>query len=132
MSGPAELVRGWLLKGDSDLETARLVVAGVGPYDTACFHAQQAAEKYLKGLLAYHGLPIPLTHNIEELERRCAAASPAPDFADAELIVLTPYAVQLRYDPEFWPDQNTAREALGLASLVRSSVLAVLPATTHP
>jgi HEPN domain-containing protein len=33
----------------------------------ACFHAQQAAEKYLKALLARHGLEVPRTHVIEQL-----------------------------------------------------------------
>lgn len=40
-----------------------------GPYDTACFHAQQAVEKYLKGVLAWRGLEIPRTHVLEELQR---------------------------------------------------------------
>jgi hypothetical protein len=47
MSTPTDLVRGWFRKADSDLQTARTLVASAGPYDTACFHAQQAAEKYL-------------------------------------------------------------------------------------
>jgi HEPN domain-containing protein len=37
--------RGWLLKAESDLSAARRVLDGEGrPFDTACFHAQQAAE----------------------------------------------------------------------------------------
>ncbi len=32
-----ELARGWFLKADSDLNTARLMVEGNGPYNTACF-----------------------------------------------------------------------------------------------
>ena len=46
--------------------------------------------------------------------------------------MLTPYAVQLRYDPGFWPDQATAHEALLLAVQVRDAVLAVLPQNVHP
>ncbi len=48
MNGPADLARGWLQKADSDLTTAELVLSGDGPYDTACYHAQQAIEKCLK------------------------------------------------------------------------------------
>ena len=81
MSTSADLARGWFLKGDSDLSTAALVASSAGPYDTACFHAQQAAEKYLKGFLSFAGLAFPLTHNLEELERRCTATNPAPDFS---------------------------------------------------
>lgn len=52
MKNRQALVRGWFLKADSDLADARRTIASEGPYDTACFHAQQAAEKYLKGYLA--------------------------------------------------------------------------------
>jgi HEPN domain-containing protein len=37
-----ELARGWFLKADSDLNTAKHMVGSDGPYDTAWFHAQQA------------------------------------------------------------------------------------------
>lgn len=132
MSTPDDLARGWFRKGDSDLSRAELVAGSAGPYDTACFHAQQAAEKYLKGFLAFAGLPFPLTHNLEELERRCASANPAPDLSSVDLTILTPYAVQLRYDAGFWPDQATAEEAITLAREVRAAVLAVIPPRVYP
>lgn len=50
MKDNAALAAGWIRKGDSDLADARRTVDSDGPYDTACFHAQQAAEKYLKAL----------------------------------------------------------------------------------
>jgi len=81
------LVRGWFLKAESDLNAARRVVESDGPYDTVCFHAQQAVEKYLKGLLAFRGQPFPPTHNLEQLQhlgealpawpRKCASACSA-------------------------------------------------------
>jgi HEPN domain-containing protein len=52
MKDRSVLARGWFRKGDSDLADARRTTASEGPYDTACFHAQQAVEKYLKGVLA--------------------------------------------------------------------------------
>jgi HEPN domain-containing protein len=52
MNNEVDLARGWLVKAASDISAARLVVDGDGPYDTACFHAQQAIEKALKGFLA--------------------------------------------------------------------------------
>ncbi len=39
--------RGWFLKAESDLSAARRILEGEGPYDRACFHLQQAAEKFL-------------------------------------------------------------------------------------
>jgi HEPN domain-containing protein len=36
-------------------------------HDTACFCCQQTAEKYLKALLQELGLPVPRTHDVEEV-----------------------------------------------------------------
>ena len=47
MKTKADLVRGWLRKADSDLTTAEMCLDAGRALDTACFHAQQAAEKYI-------------------------------------------------------------------------------------
>ena len=126
-----ELARGWFLKADSDLNTARLMVESNGPYDTACFHAQQAVEKYLKGLLAFRGEPFHRTHNLEELQH-LGEALPAWPLAGLDLAQLSSYAVEVRYDFEFWPDRQTAQEAIGLASEVRRLVLGTVPPAARP
>lgn len=118
--------RGWFLKGDSDFADARRTVISEGPFDTACFHAQQAAEKYLKGLLAYFDEPIAKTHDIEELQRVCLPFTKNSRLAEMDLTVLSDYAVPARYDLEFWPDRDTAADALGLAEQVRELVLAIV------
>jgi hypothetical protein len=47
-------LRGWIEKADNDLKNASLALAAGEecPADTAVFHVQQCAEKYLKALLA--------------------------------------------------------------------------------
>lgn len=45
--------RDWLRQAQHDLDVAR-TTAGAGQYDWACFAAQQAAEKALKGLYQHH------------------------------------------------------------------------------
>ncbi len=45
MKDKVDHARGWFRKADSDLADARRTVSSEGPFDTACFHAQQAAEK---------------------------------------------------------------------------------------
>ncbi len=120
------------MKAESDLLTARRVLEGNGPYDTACFHAQQAAEKYINGLLAFREKPIPRTHNLEELERLCAALVPAWPVEVMDLAELTAFAVELRYDFEFWPDRETAEKALATAAAVRDAVLAAVPQEARP
>jgi HEPN domain-containing protein len=127
MKDNAALARGWMRKGDSDLADARRTVGSDGPYDTACFHAQQAMEKYLKALLAWHGQPIVRTHDLEELQRLCVPLLPLSEFATLDLTELSGYAVELRYDADFWPERDTASEAVALAEKVRALIVRFLP-----
>lgn len=46
MKGKPDFVQGWLKKAVNDLVAMR-ASAKAGALDAACFHAQQAAEKYL-------------------------------------------------------------------------------------
>ena len=124
--------RGWFLKAESDLSDAQRTVVSEGPFDTACFHAQQAAEKYLKGLLAFHEEPIPKTHDIEELQRLCLPFAAHSKLTEIDLTVLSDYAVPSRYDLEFWPDRETAADAFRLAEQVREIVLALVSRQALP
>lgn len=80
MKDKSALAQGWFRKAESDLADAGgRTVASEGPYDTACYHAQQAVEKYLKGYLAWQEQPFPRTHDLEELQRLCVALAPWPE-----------------------------------------------------
>jgi hypothetical protein len=46
-----------------------------------------------------------------------------PELAALDLTELTAYAVELRYDTEFWPPQPTAREAVSFVEKVRALIL---------
>ena len=126
------LAQGWFRKGESDLADARRTIDSDGPYDTACFHAQQAVEKYLKGFLVLRGFEIPRTHDLEELQNQCLQEVEIQGLRDLDLSELTGYAVELRYDAEFWPPQGTAREALELAVKVKTCILGALPDSAKP
>jgi len=119
MKHESDLAQGWVMKGDSDLTNAKRTVTSDGPYDTACFHAQQAAEKYLKAVMAAHGLEIPRTHDLEELQLLCAELILDDNFKNLALEELSDYAVSVRYDFEFWPDVKTAVDAVKIVEHVR-------------
>ncbi|MCK4306272.1 MAG: HEPN domain-containing protein [Candidatus Eisenbacteria sp.] len=121
--------RGWLRKAESDLADASRTIASDGPYDTACFHCQQAVEKGLKGLLAFLDQSIPHTHDLEELQRLCLNVAPDLPLADFDLVTLSGYAVEMRYDFDFWPDRQTAQEAIDLAHAAREVAAGSLPYT---
>lgn len=61
------------------------------------FHAQQAVEKALKAVLAFHGVEVPLTHNLAGLADLCAAEAATLPSSLAEIDRLTPFGVRLRY-----------------------------------
>ncbi len=86
----------------------------------------------LKAVAAHHGQPIPRTHDLVELNRLCVALTPEWSFSDVDASELTPFAVQLRYDVEFWPDRATAVEALRRAERARAAAAQATPRKAHP
>ncbi|MDQ3766170.1 MAG: HEPN domain-containing protein [Actinomycetota bacterium] len=59
---PADDPRDWLSRARSDLKLANAEISGVLLEDF-CLHAQQGAEKALKGLLIALGVRAPYTHD---------------------------------------------------------------------
>ena len=63
--------RAWLDKAHMDLKAAAHELTAVPPFTAdAVFHAQQAAEKALKGFLVWHDAPFRKTHDLAEVGRR--------------------------------------------------------------
>jgi len=126
MKKKSDLVQSWLRKAGSDITAADATIRA-GVLDAACFHAQQAVEKYFKAFLNNAGVRFPFTHNLSKLVEICAGVDSS--FAALTLTVepLTPYAVELRYDEEFWPDKKTAEAAYKSALTVKDFVLDKLP-----
>ena len=87
-------------------------------YEMLCFHAQQAVEKSLKGLLLFLGIDFSLTHNLQLL------ISLLPDELQAlpvfkEAVNLTPYAVMTRYPGEIeMVSKEQYQESIRIASAV--------------
>jgi len=110
----------WLAHAQSDLNLARLGMDRPEILsEQVCFHAQQAAEKALKGALLNRRIEFPLTHDIEELLELAEQGGlrVPPDVADAGS--LTPYAVASRY-PGSWEEITSPEvdEAIRLAERV--------------
>ena len=118
----------WFAKADGDLEVARRALGPDRPFpDIACFHAQQGAEKYLKGYLVAHGVAFRFVHDLDYLIQLCTPLNPAfADLAPAAEI-LNAYIATSRYpaetDPE--PDIPAAQEAIRRAQQIADFVLQV-------
>jgi len=126
MKEKADLVRGLLRKAHSDV-LALEASLNAGALDAGCFHAQQAAEKHLKAFLVHNGVAFPFTHNLSKLAELCAGSDPSFRSILPLVEPLTPYAVELRYDEEFWPAAEVAQAARSAALAVKEFVLQRLP-----
>ncbi len=107
-----------LARRDQTALHALLGVPGVAAA-VAFFHAQQAAEKALKAAMCLHGLEYRRTHDLEELAGQLADAGRPPSVVEADLRLLTPYAVEYRYDDEP-PELLTPAQALAIVAALLS------------
>ena len=101
-------IESWIQKAQHDLMSAqRLPEIEPMILDNACFHCQQAIEKYLKAFLIFHGLDIERTHNIIFLLSQCANFD----------------AVQGRYpDTNLMPEKEEAESYYQLALEIKTLI----------
>lgn len=114
-----KLTAEWVRKAEADFAAARqLARAGPPVNDPLCFHCQQTAEKYLKGLLQEQGIPIPKTHDLDVLLNLLLPQQPAMGSLRRILNILTQYAVEYRY-PGMHATSRQATSALRHGQRIR-------------
>jgi HEPN domain-containing protein len=93
------------------------------PVEIICYHCQQAGEKALKAVLAYHDEEIPRTHDLYRLLELCAAYY--PDML-IELSVqakrLTDFATVTRYPNDIELEETDMAIALKSAEQILSYI----------
>lgn len=106
----------WLRFAQSDLALARGTPGEEVLPESLCFHAQQAVEKALKGVLLARGVDFPYTHDISRLIALIKASGIAFPHSLADAAILTVYAVTGRY-PGNWDvvEEDDVQSALDLA-----------------
>lgn len=114
----------WLKRARSNLTRSNLIRAqqprpeGVFGEDL-CFDAQQAAEKALKGLLIFYGIPFRFVHDIAELLTRLEQEGISLPEEVRAAAGLSPYAVGARYPGPTEPvTEEDYREAVVLAETI--------------
>jgi HEPN domain-containing protein len=118
-----EQARWWLRTAEGDLDAARILL-DAGRFNLCAFHAQQAAEKALKAVLAQRG-KAHRGHSALELlgALEVEGVRAGPDAAAAARLLDLHY-VQSRYpnglggDPTLYYDQPMAEECLDHAQLI--------------
>ncbi|MDI7269714.1 MAG: HEPN domain-containing protein [Myxococcota bacterium] len=117
--------RGWFARAAHDFAAGAADLSADPPLTgDAAFHAQQAAEKSMKGFLTWHSRVFRKTHNLAELGGVCVEVDLTLESLLHRAAVLTDYAWRFRYPGE--PDEPSgeeAREALAMAREVHEAIL---------
>jgi len=125
MKTKRELIDSWIDKAEKDLLSVKHELSFPDAVtETACFHCQQAVEKYLKAYLVFLGISFTKTHEIGELVTKCEDKDSEISVLKEEADELTDYAVVVRYlDDWFVPDLEEAKGAFEIANKIREFVL---------
>jgi HEPN domain-containing protein len=99
MASERDLAASLMHRAEEDLAAVQAMLE-VEPIADAVIglHAQQAAERALKAVLAAEGVDYPFTHDIDALAELCEAAGTTLPAELDEADRLTPYAAAVRYD----------------------------------
>jgi HEPN domain-containing protein len=92
------------------------------PWHALGFHAQQAAEKYLKAFLVFKGIRPEFTHDVGSLLMSCRQYDPSLEYLIEDCEMLTDFAVDARYEYDDRPSEMTAREAIEAARRVTEAI----------
>ena len=129
MNDPESNYAAWIEKAENDLlNIDNNLAAERVPWDTVCFHAQQAAEKLLKAYLIHRGEMPTKTHDLLALMRRCVKLDAGLALLEGDCRRLNEYGGGARYPADLSePGEEDARPRAEAARRVRSTILALLP-----
>jgi HEPN domain-containing protein len=130
MSAPRETnFRAWVEKAAHDLlNIENNLQAQEVPWDTVCFHAQQAIEKTLKAFLVLHERPLLRTHDLVALLASCVTVEPSLADLEGDCRDLTYFAVGVRYPEDlFEPTEEDGRKMVAACRSVHRRVLGLMP-----
>jgi HEPN domain-containing protein len=129
MSAPDTNYAAWLAKAESDfLNIKNNLSAPLIPWDTVCFHSQQAAEKTPKAFLVFHHRPLARTHDLVALLARCVEIEPSLAGLEEDCRRLTFFAVASRYPDDLYePTEKEGRAMVAAARRVHEQIVSWLP-----
>ncbi len=110
-----DLTKEWIKKSEGDVGTAvrESSVKEGANWDAVCFHAQQAVEKYLKGILQEIEKPFSKTHDLSVLLELALSEFPELNILADDLEWLSAFAVEFRYPGEEALEED-AKHALAI------------------
>lgn len=91
----------WFKKAEEDEFAGKEILKSGVFFAPACFHFQQMTEKYLKGLLIYHGKDFPKVHDLIEIEELLLNVEPKIKEHENELALLNRFYIETRYPGDY-------------------------------
>ena len=118
-----EMTSEWVLKAEDDYRSAEALLyeIEIPVIDTACFHCQQCAEKYVKAFLTEHDIDFPWNHDLVRLLGLCLTVDERFEKIRDSLRKLENYGVIIRY-PGLTVPLEMAHEAFENATRVREFI----------
>lgn len=118
-----EVTSEWISKAEGDYRSAKVLLYQIETpeIDTACFHCQQCAEKYVKAFLTEYDIDFPRNHDLIRLLGLCLTIDERFEKIRADLRRLENYGVIIRY-PGLTVPLEMAHEAFENASRVRNFI----------
>ena len=115
-----EVTKEWISKAEGDYHSAEALLfkIEIPEIDTACFHCQQCAEKYIKAYLTEKDIDFPRNHDLIRLLTLCIKIDKDFEKIRDTLRQLENYAVIIRY-PGLTVPLEMAEEAFENSSKVR-------------
>ena len=113
----------WMRFAKDDLEAARILLDHrPRKVEIICYHCEQAAEKYLKAVLARKDADIPRTHSLLSIAKNVGLNNTTLAAIVKSLATLQPYAVEVRYPFQLVGGEGMEELAMKAAEHVASIV----------
>ncbi len=127
-----DLTKEWIKKAERDAGTATRESSVVidANWDAVCFHAQQAVEKYIKGLLQEEEIPFSRTHDLSVLLKLLLPLFPELSVLIDDVEWLSAFAVEFRYPGEEAVEED-ARRALEIMDRILLLLRGIIPKSEH-
>jgi HEPN domain-containing protein len=124
MSKNKTLAMEWFKIASEDLEYAKLGLREDKFYAMVAFHAQQSAEKFLKGFILLNNKKLNRSHDLVMLIKTCQEIDKKFVDIKEEAGYLTPFAIDVRY-PVFYPiiEKKMAEKAVEMAENIKKFII---------
>ncbi len=128
---PNKMVQKWFKFAQDDLIAAKALwdLQNERLWRPITFHSQQAAEKAIKGFLAFKKIAFIKNHDINKLAEKVEVLHPELRELLTRARDLIPYAVQFRYPDAVVKDleKHEVEEALNIATQVLKEMSSLIP-----